>query len=85
MAQNSKTGRGKVGISFLFLLFLFSRSHFSATLKECTRATGYSPSKISRIVNSPDFQRHYRAARKIIEEEVSKSAIRRLEGGRDDA
>ena len=56
-----------------------------ATLKECARATGYSPSQISRIVNSPDFQRRYRAARKIIEEEISRSIIRRLEGGRNEA
>jgi len=55
------------------------------TLKECARATGYSPSQISRIVNSPDYQRHYRAARKIINEEISRSVIRRLAGGRDDA
>ena len=55
------------------------------TLKECARATGYSPSQISRIVNSPDYQRHYRAARKIIDEEISRSVIRRLAGGRNDA
>ena len=55
------------------------------TLKECARATGYSPSQISRIVNSPDYQRHYRAARKIINEEISRSVIRRLAGGRNDA
>ena len=51
------------------------------TLKECARATGYSPSQISRIVNSPDYQRHYRAARKIINEEISRSVIRRQAGG----
>ena len=51
------------------------------TLKECARVTGYSPSQISRIVNSPDYQRHYRAARKIINEEISRSVIRRLAGG----
>ncbi len=56
-----------------------------ATLKECARATGYSPSQISRIVNSPDYQRHYNAARKIIDAEISRSVIRRLEGGRNDA
>ena len=55
------------------------------TLKECARATGYSPSQISRIVNSPDYQRHYRAARKIIEEELFRSYISRLRGVRDDA
>ena len=54
------------------------------TLKECARATGYSPSQISRIVNSPDYQRHYRAARKIIDEEISRSVIRRLAGGRNE-
>ena len=55
------------------------------TLIECARATGYSPSQISRIVNSPDYQRHYRAARKIIEEELFRSYISRLRGVRDDA
>ncbi len=55
------------------------------TLKECARATGYSPSQISRIVNSPDYQRRYDAARKIIDAEISRSVIRRLEGGRNEA
>ncbi len=55
------------------------------TLKECARATGYSPSQISRIVNSPDYQRRYDAARKIIQEELFRSHIRRLRGVRDDA
>ena len=54
--------------------------HPAQTLKECARATGYSPSQISRIVNSPDYQRRYRAARKIIEAEISRPAIRRLAG-----
>ena len=54
------------------------------TLKECARATGYSPSQISRIVNSPDYQRHYRAARKIIDEELFRSYISRLRGVRNE-
>lgn len=54
--------------------------HPAGTLKDCARATGYSPSQISRIVNSPDYQRRYRAARKIIEAEISRSVIRRLAG-----
>ncbi len=56
-----------------------------ATLKECARATGYSPSQISRIVNSPDYQRRCNVARKIIDEELFRSYIRRLRGVRDDA
>ena len=54
-------------------------------LYECAAEMGYSPSQVSRIVNSPDFQRHYRAARKIIEAEISRSCIRRLGGHRNDA
>ena len=65
-------------------VFLWLLQRPRATLKECARATGYSPSQISRIVNSPDYQRHYRAARKIIEEEISRSVIRRLGRVRDD-
>lgn len=51
------------------------------TLNECARDNGYSPSQISRIVNSPDFQYRFLAARKIVEVEVSKSVIRRFSGG----
>ncbi len=65
------------------LLWLLQRPW--AKLHECARATGYSPSQVSRIVTSPDFQRHYRAARKFIEEEISRSYIRRLGGDRNDA
>lgn len=53
-------------------------------MKLCARETGYSQSHVSRIVNSPDFLRHYRAARKIIEEEISRSVIRRLVGVRNE-
>ncbi len=55
--------------------------HPAGTLNDCARATGYSPSQISRIVNSPDYQCRYHVARKIIEAEISRSVIRRLEGG----
>jgi hypothetical protein len=51
--------------------------HPVQTLNECARANNYSPSQISRIVNSPDFQRHYRIARSIIEEEITMSVIKR--------
>ena len=46
--------------------------------KDCAVATGYSSSQISRIINSPDFQRHYRAAREVIESEVSRSRIEQI-------
>ena len=59
-------------------VLLWLLQHPARTLKECARATGYSPSQISRIVNSPDYQRRYNAARKIIEKEISRSVIRRL-------
>lgn len=49
-------------------------------MKQCARKIGYSESQISRIVNSPDFQQHFEAARQIIEEEVSRSYVRRLAG-----
>ena len=52
---------------------------------ECAAEMSYSPSQVSRIVNSPDFRRHYRAARKIIEEEIFRSYIRRLGGHQNDA
>lgn len=50
------------------------------TLNECAGATGYSPSQISRIVNSPDFRTRYRAANELVAEELTKSVIRRLRG-----
>ena len=56
--------------------------HPAGTLNDCARATGYSPSQISRIVNSPDYQHRYRAARKIIEAEISRSVITRPCGNR---
>ena len=56
-------------------VLLWLLQHPARTLKECAGATGYSPSQISRIVNSPDYQRRYNAARKIIEEEISRSVI----------
>jgi hypothetical protein len=43
--------------------------------KDCARETHCSPSHVSRIFNSPDFQRHYQAARKIIGEEISRAAL----------
>ena len=42
------------------LLWLLQRPW--ANLKQCAEATGYSHSQVSRIVNSPGFQRRYRAA-----------------------
>ncbi len=47
------------------------------TFKQCARETGYSQNHISRIFNSPDFQRRYRAARDKISEEISRSVIDR--------
>ena len=63
-------------------VLLWLLQHPWAKLNDCARATGYSPSQISRIINSPDYQRHYRAARKIIEEEISRSIIARLRCGK---
>ena len=65
------------------LVWLLQHPH--RKLYECAAETGYSPSQVSRIVNSPDFQCHYRAARKIIEEKIFRSYIRRLGGHRNDA
>ena len=44
-------------------------------LKDCARELGYSPSQISRIVNSPDFQRRYSAAVAMHRREVSLAVI----------
>ncbi len=54
-------------------------------LRHCAGETGYSESHLSRIVNSPDFQRHYRAARKFIEEEICRSYVSRLRRVPDEA
>ena len=45
-------------------------------LKDCARELGYTPSQISRIVNSPDFQRRYHTAVAIHRREVSLAIIR---------
>ena len=45
-------------------------------LKLCARETGYSASHVSRIVNSPDFQRRYRVARDLIRSEAMPSFYR---------
>lgn len=42
---------------------------------DCARETGYSRGQVSRIINSPDFQREYQAAREIIREEITKRAF----------
>ena len=31
-------------------------------LRNCAKETGYSRTHVSRIINSPDFKRHYSAA-----------------------
>ena len=36
--------------------------HPTAKLSDCARVTGYSPSQISRIVNSPEFKQRMQAA-----------------------
>jgi hypothetical protein len=51
------------------------------SLKLCARETGYSPSQVSRIVNSPDFQQHYRIARDVIRSETMPAFYRRQGGG----
>ena len=66
-------------------VLLYLLKHPSATLAQCAQATGYSPSQVSRINCSPEFNRRYDAARNIIEEEISWSYIRRLSGDRNGA
>jgi hypothetical protein len=51
------------------------------SLKLCARQTDYSPSQVSRIVNSPDFQRHYRVARDVIRSETMPDFYRSQMGG----
>ena len=43
-------------------VLLWLLEHPAAKLKDCAAATGYTPSHISRIVNSPDFQVRFKAA-----------------------
>ncbi len=40
--------------------------------------TGYSRSHISRIMQSPEFKERYRAARKVIEKEISRKYVERI-------
>ena len=49
----------------------------SRKLYECATDTGYSPSQVSRITRSREFQQRYRAARNWISEEVSRQSIER--------
>ncbi len=39
----------------------------AGTLKQCARATGYSPSQVSRITCAPDFRARYTAALKALQ------------------
>ncbi len=48
--------------------------------KQCAEETGYSASHVSRIFNSPDFQRHYRGARDVIRSETMPEFYQRREG-----
>ena len=59
-------------------VLLWCLKNLAKPLKECARETGYSEGQVYRIVNSPDFQRHYRAARDLIEEEICRSYVSRL-------
>ena len=49
-------------------------------LEECARATGYSRTHVSRIVNSPDFRERYERARKAIEQEIRHRYLQRFSG-----
>ena len=44
--------------------------HPTATLREGARATGYSPSHLSRIICSPDFRQHSLVLRAELERQV---------------
>ena len=48
-------------------------------LIQCAQDTGYSPSHVSRITRSPEFQQRYRTASNWITEEVSRQAIERMQ------
>ncbi len=43
-------------------VLLYLLKHPSATLAQCAQATGYSPSQVSRITCSSEFNRRYEEA-----------------------
>jgi len=51
-------------------VLLWLLEHPWAKLQDCARATGYSPSQISRIVCSPEFRTRYTAALKTAQQSV---------------
>lgn len=53
--------------------------HPWAKLKDCAEATGYTPSQVSRITCSPEFQRRYRA----LMDASARETIRRMYGPRE--
>jgi hypothetical protein len=61
------------------LLWLFENP--TKTLGECAKATGYSPTHLSRITRSPDFLWHYEDIRQLQEELVSEIVAQRLSVG----
>ena len=62
-------------------VLLWLLQNLSKSMKLCARETGYSPSQVSRIFNSPDFQHHYRTARDVIRSETLPAWYRNHRGG----
>jgi hypothetical protein len=59
-------------------VLLWLIEHPTATLSEGALATGYSPSHLSRITCSPDFQRHLHDLRTELERQVLSRVTDRL-------
>jgi hypothetical protein len=59
-------------------VLLWLIEHPTATLSEGARATGYSPSHLSRITCSPDFQGHLLVLRSELERQVLSRVTDRL-------
>ena len=53
-------------------VLLYLLKHPSATLAQCAQATGYSPSQVSRINCSPEFNRCYDIALEVRRAEALK-------------
>lgn len=49
----------------------------------CAKATGYTPSQVSRIVNSPGYRKRYEATYEIVRREVPLLALANMSISRD--
>jgi hypothetical protein len=59
-------------------VLLWIVEHAAATLDDCAKVTGYSPSHLSRITCSPDFRSRLGSLRAEREREVLARVLERL-------